>query len=153
MILNGTWCYRPWEVGEFPTGKGDSKETLAGDVEVTRKRLKSGFLDCRKAQRAPKTGRKKRIPSQEGEIHVHTFVLGPEFGIQFTYTYVNFEHHRFLIRCTCLARFLGTHLIADAKTHNRQEQNLCIPVCMAPLKQHMKTASPKHHIPRSRHYR
>ena len=45
---------------------------------------------------AIKTSFSKTIPT--GKMHAHSCVLGPEFGIQCTYMYVNVktsEHHRF----------------------------------------------------------
>ena len=36
------------------------------------------------------------VPSQQGKIHAHSFVLRPKLWIQYTYTYVkNSEHHQF----------------------------------------------------------
>ena len=42
-----------------------------------------------------------RLPPQQEKIHAHSFVLGPELWIQYTYTLVqNSENHRFWVRCT-----------------------------------------------------
>ena len=54
------------------------------------------------------------VPSQQENIHVHSFVLEPEERSQYTYTYVNnSERHRFWIRYTYLALFAMIYLVAD----------------------------------------
>ena len=59
----------------------------------------------------------KLIPSQQAKIHAHSF-LGPELGIQYTYTYKylnNAERHRFWIRCTYPVLFALS--LTDTNTH------------------------------------
>ena len=59
-----------------------------------------------------------KVPSQQEKIHAHSFVLGPELRIQYTYTYVKHsEHHRFRIRYTYLALLTEMCLVTDANTH------------------------------------
>ena len=62
------------------------------------------------------------VPSQQENIHAHSFVLGPELRIQYTYTYVkNYEHYQFRLRCTYLALFAFIDLVTDTNTHTREK--------------------------------